>query len=457
MVLTIGIILIKYYMNTKIGGSNLLLRKLTLTNFRGYEAFEIIFNKKLNVIVAENGAGKTSILDAIAIGYGAMLTRFPKVIGKTFEKNDLRIDFDNKAVPYMRVALESYSNIIWDRTQARNQTKTTKNLIPKPKGLKELNDYVDTIVDKEYKENISGYQIPLIMYYGTSRAVLKSPMRKRNFKKEFSRFEALSGSLEANSDFTRLFQWFDAMQNEENKQLKIKRDLDYKLPILEAVRNSLNIVLPELKNPRIETRPLRFVVDKFVDGKKVEFSINQLSDGYKTVLAMVMDISARMAEANPYLSNSNESEALIMIDEVDLHLHPRWQQNILIDLQEAFQNAQFIVTTHSPQVLTSIPNQAIQLISNSRLYAAPMGTEGAEASRVLKRVFGVDLRPQNNSITIKLNKYLDLVYEDKWANEETLKLKEELDNIFKGEEPALTEAELYIENRKWELEIEKNS
>jgi len=435
----------------------LLLRKLTLTNFRGYEAFEIIFNKKLNVIVAENGAGKTSILDAIAIGYGAMLTRFPKVIGKTFEKNDLRIDFDNKAVPYMRVALESYSNIIWDRTQARNQTKTTKNLIPKPKGLKELNDYVDTIVDKEYKENISGYQIPLIMYYGTSRAVLKSPMRKRNFKKEFSRFEALSGSLEANSDFTRLFQWFDAMQNEENKQLKIKRDLDYKLPILEAVRNSLNIVLPELKNPRIETRPLRFVVDKFVDGKKVEFSINQLSDGYKTVLAMVMDISARMAEANPYLSNSNESEALIMIDEVDLHLHPRWQQNILIDLQEAFQNAQFIVTTHSPQVLTSIPNQAIQLISNSRLYAAPMGTEGAEASRVLKRVFGVDLRPQNNSITIKLNKYLDLVYEDKWANEETLKLKEELDNIFKGEEPALTEAELYIENRKWELEIEKNS
>lgn len=458
MVLTIGIILIKYYMNTKIGGgSNLLLRKLTLTNFRGYEAFEIIFNKKLNVIVAENGAGKTSILDAIAIGYGAMLTRFPKVIGKTFEKNDLRIDFDNKAVPYMRVALESYSNIIWDRTQARNQTKTTKNLIPKPKGLKELNDYVDTIVDKEYKENISGYQIPLIMYYGTSRAVLKSPMRKRNFKKEFSRFEALSGSLEANSDFTRLFQWFDAMQNEENKQLKIKRDLDYKLPILEAVRNSLNIVLPELKNPRIETRPLRFVVDKFVDGKKVEFSINQLSDGYKTVLAMVMDISARMAEANPHLSNSNESEALIMIDEVDLHLHPRWQQNILIDLQEAFQNAQFIVTTHSPQVLTSIPNQAIQLISNSRLYAAPMGTEGAEASRVLKRVFGVDLRPQNNSITIKLNKYLDLVYEDKWANEETLKLKEELDNIFKGEEPALTEAELYIENRKWELEIEKNS
>jgi len=454
------------------------LKKLTLTNFRNYEKFEINFNEKLNVIVAENGAGKTTILDAIAIGYGAMLTRFPKIKGKTFEKSDLRIDFDNKAVPYMRVKLESYTkaikknknitstslfgeddedNITWDRTQLRNQSQSTKILTPKAKGLKELYDYVDSIVDKEYEQDIADYEIPLIMYYGTSRAVFKDSIRKEHFKQEFSRYGALNIALKSDTNFTRYFQWFSAMENEENRQIKEQEDLNYKLPALEAVRKSLEIMLPQITNPRIKIDPFRFVVDKLTDNKKVEFRINQLSDGYKTVLAMVMDISARMAEANPHLANSNESEALIMIDEIDLHLHPRWQQTILVDLQKAFPTAQFIVTTHSPQVLTSVENKSIQIISDSQLNSAPLGTEGAEASRVLKRVFGVELRPKENSITIKLNKYLDLVYDDKWDEKNVLEERKELDTLFNGEEPALMEADLYIENRKWELEIEEDS
>jgi len=452
------------------------IKKLTLKNFRCYEDFEIEFNENLNVIVAENGAGKTSILDAVAIAYGAMLTRFPKIKGKTFEKSDLRIDSDNKTVPYMRIKLESYikaikknkdmtsnslfgkddePNITWDRTQLRNQSPSTKKLTPKGKGLKELHDYVDSIVDKEYEKDIADYEIPLIMYYGTSRAVFKESIRKGHFKQEFSRYGALTISLKSDTNFTRYFQWFSAMENEENRRIKEQKNFNYKLPALEAVRKSLEIMLPQITNPRIKIDPFRFVVDKLIDNKKVEFRINQLSDGYKTVLAMVMDISARMAEANPHLSNSNESEALIMIDEIDLHLHPRWQQTILIDLQKAFPNSQFIVTTHSPQVITSVENQSIQIISDNKLYSAPLGTEGAEASRVLKRVFGVDLRPQENSITIKLNKYLDFVYDDKW--EEVLSLREELDSFFKGEEPALLEADLYIENRKWEMEIEEGS
>ena len=433
------------------------LKKITLTNFRSYENFEINFNTKLNVIVAENGAGKTTILDAIAIGYGAMLTRFPKVKGKTFEESDLKFDNENRLSPYMRIKLESYNDIIWDRTQARNKSKAVKKLIPEAIGLAQLHEFIDGMVESEYEQGYVGYEMPLVMYYGTSRAVLKSPMRKRNFKKDFSRYEALTGSIEAYTNFTRLFQWFDAMQIEENQEIKDRRDFDYKLPALEAVRRAIEVMLPEMVNPQIKRSPLRFVIDKIVEGKNVTFRVDQLSDGYKTILAMVMDISARMAEANPHLEeNSNNSEALIMIDEVDLHLHPRWQQTILIDLQKAFPNAQFIVTTHSPQVLTTVESSNIQIISDLKLYSAPLGTEGAEASRILKRVFGVDLRPPQNSITIKLNRYLDFVYDDKWELEEALHLREELDTIFGGEEPVLTEADLYIENRKWEIKNEED-
>jgi len=436
------------------------LKKLTLTNFRCYENFEINFNEKLNVIVAENGGGKTTILDAIAIAYGAMLTRFPKVKGKTFEGSDLRVDFNNKLVPYMRIDVETYNGLSWDRTQARNQTKTTKKLIPKAKGLAQLHNYVDEIVDKEYSETDDKYEIPLIIYYGTNRTVLQTPMRKRNFKKEFPRYEALTGAIEPYTNFTRLFQWFDAMRYEEQYQITKRRDFDYRLPELEAVRDALNILLPQMKNPRIETRPLRFVVDRVIDNREVTFRIDQLSDGYKIVLSMVMDISARMAEANPHLPNPNESEALIMIDEVDLHLHPRWQQTILVDLQKAFPNVQFIVTTHSPQLLSTVEAKSIQglILKNETLELTPFDFSlGAKSHELLDNIFGVNERPQNIKIVQKLNRYLELVDLNLYDKKEAKELREELDHWGAGKEKALLRADMDIRLKEYQRKkYEKN-
>jgi len=339
------------------------IKNLKLTNFRNYKQFSVEFDEKLNIIVAENGIGKTTILDAIAIGFGAMVTRMPKVTGKSFEEKDLRFltTEPNKKAPYMRIEIDTFENISWDRTQARDKSNQTKSQIPQGKQLKEIDNYIDTFINK-YNESINEFELPLIMYYGTSRAVLRSPMRKTHFKKSFSRFEALSGSLNADSDFNRLFQWFDAMEGLERRAMKEKRDFDFVQPELQAVRNAITSMLSEFSNPRIDTRPLRFMIDKNIDGQNVSYRVDQLSDGYKTVLAMVMDIAARMAEANPHMSNPLDSEAIVMIDEVDLHLHPRWQQRILIDLQRTFANAQFIVTTHSPQVLTTVEAKHIQAI-----------------------------------------------------------------------------------------------
>ncbi len=90
--------------------------------------------------------------------------------------------------------------------------------------------------------------------------------------------------------------------------------------------------------------------------------IEQLSDGYRTTLAMIMDIAARMTEANPHMADPLLSAGVILIDEIELHLHPGWQQRILGDLTRAFPNVQFIVTTHSPQILTTVAPQSIQII-----------------------------------------------------------------------------------------------
>ena len=112
----------------------------------------------------------------------------------------------------------------------------------------------------------------------------------------------------------------------------------------------------------------------------------------------------------------------MLIDEVDMHLHPAWQQTILSDLRKAFPRVQFIVTTHSPQVISSIPSKNIRILDEGVVYDAPYGTEGAESSRILKRIFDVNLRPPQNEYTIALQEYRDLVYEDQCYSQKLISI-----------------------------------
>ena len=163
-------------------------------------------------------------------------------------------------------------------------------------------------------------------------------------------------------------------------------------------------MLPEISNPRIELNPLRFVVSqKSEEGQTEKLSLNQLSGGYRIVLALAADLARRMAQGNPHLNDPLQSEAIVLIDEIELHLHPAWQQRILSDLMRTFPNAQFIVTTHSPQVLTTVePQRIVELYRDGDNIAAgaPAGaTYGAEAGDVLAAVMHVNERPPDNKFT----------------------------------------------------------
>ncbi|MDD2509388.1 MAG: AAA family ATPase [Aliarcobacter skirrowii] len=223
------------------------------------------------------------------------------------------------------------------------------------------------------------------------------------------------------------------MEDLERRKIQKYRDFDYVLPELEAVRKAITSMLEEFSNPHIKTRPLRFLIEKTIDGVKILYRIDQLSDGYKTVIAMIMDIAARMAEANPHMENPLKSNAIVMIDEVDLHLHPRWQQKILIDLQKTFPNAQFVVTTHSPQVLTTVKAEHIQAIvleDEMPMIKKFNFSYGAKSHELLNEILGVDERPQNIQIVQKLNEYLKLVDENKYDSKEAIRLRESLDSLF---------------------------
>ena len=145
-----------------------------------------------------------------------------------------------------------------------------------------------------------------------------------------------------------------------------------------------------------------------------------------------------------------KSEAVVLIDEIELHLHPKWQQRILADLQRTFPNAQFIVSTHSPQVLTTVePQRIVELAREGDciVAGAPAGaTYGAEAGDVLSVVMGVKERPENE-FTKALEQYRHLVSEGEGKSEEALALRRKLEKL-SPRDHALTRADLEIKQRK---------
>lgn len=393
------------------------LERLHLISFRCFESLTMDFGKRLTVIIAENGAGKTALLDAIAIGFGRYLTKIPGISGRTIKNTDLRISTGERSAPFAMLAWEArtYDDqyITWGSGRRRDGSVTGGTIRQQlsesqqtllSKGVKEIDDFTLSLVHAEAEQQ--AYFLPVIAYYGTNRTIREEVQRRRGFKKKFTRFDALDGALEPDARFRSAFEWFNAMEDVERREREARRDFDYRHPDLQIVREAIERLLHGYKNPRTEIRPLRFVIDHISpDGQVRTLRISQLSDGYRVVLGVVMDLARRMTEANSHAvpasmqgMNPLDMPAIALIDELDLHLHPRWQQRIVTDLMQTFTNTQFIVTTHSPQVLSTVRRENVRVIgtdSAGRVIAGqPLAaTYGEPSGDVLHSVMLVDPQP----------------------------------------------------------------
>lgn len=327
------------------------IEKIELENFRSWSHSHIPLGSRLTLFIGENGSGKTAVLDAIAIGLGEILTRLPGVAGVTFRNHGEIRQVNNQLQPYTRVGLTNNHGITWDRIKRRDQSEYVTRSIGNRVGVKAIRDAVDHTILEPWGAN-QPFNLPVFAYYGVSRAMLDIPLRRTGFPKEFSRFDALKNSLDANTHFKAAFAWFYHKENEEHRLQKERRSFDVTLPELDAVRRAIVSMFPQLTNPRVETNPLRLAVD--VNGETLD--IARLSDGYQTMLGLVIDLASRMAMANPAVENPLAMPAVVCIDEVELHLHPRWQKHVVGDLLRTFPNTQFVMTTHSLVVIEAVNN-----------------------------------------------------------------------------------------------------
>ncbi len=447
----------------------MLIKSLRLKNYRSFEEFNIDFDDNLTVIVAENGVGKSSVLDAVSVALGQFVGGFDAGRDSGFVPDDARLAITNSDSTTHMIEMESQYPIElfakgqvdgideeWSRDLTGNKARTTYG------KASVLNQYAKKLQDEVRKE--LRVSLPIISYYGTGR-LWNQKQKVKESSEHHSRLFGYDRALEPASTYKEFAKWFEDESKAEYDKIveMVQRGESINSNLIEAsaglqnIREAVNICLKVSgwENIRYNSKFKKIIATHSTQGV---IPVERLSDGVRSMLAMTADIAYRCTKLNPHLNNApKETKGIVQIDEIEMHLHPKWQQEVIPNLQKAFPLIQFIITTHSPQVLSGIKNEAIRIISNAKVYSAPLGTEGAEASRILKRVFEVDLRPKNNSISIKLNKYLDLVYDEKWGSTEAMRLRKELDIIFHGEEPVLIEADLYIENRKWELEIEEGT
>jgi predicted ATP-binding protein involved in virulence len=259
--------------------------------------------------------------------------------------------------------------------------------------------------------------IPIVVHYPVDRVVSEMPLNPPSADYRFDQVTVYTDAIAGRIEFHSFFQWYRAREDLENEGLRTdstRRDKQ-----LEAVRNAIYKVRPEFSNLRVRRSPrLGMIVTKHGQ----ELDLRQLSDGEKCMLSMIGDIARRLAIANPSLDDPLSGEGVVLIDEIDLHLHPGWQREIIPRLQSTFPNCQFIAATHSPQVLSSAKGATVYLLMvvNGSIKAKKLpGPYGKDTNTILEELMGVTERPPE--VQEKILKYFERIENGELAEAEELR------------------------------------
>lgn len=355
------------------------IRWLKLKNFHGFQDLEITLNDKFTVFIGENATGKTTILDALAIAIGGFLLGVDGVKSRNILDNKEAREVRFKQIEHGKVItlerqypviVQSKGNvngqeIQWERSLNHEGGATTrlnaKNIVKQAKSMQKRVASGDEVI------------LPIFAYHGTGRlwSRIKDTDKDTLFETG-SRLLGYKNCLNPMSNEKLFMKWFKKMTLVEIQE-------EIKIGQLTAVKKAMQECIKGLE-----------VKDKIIGDAKVFYNINSdelqitledgtrlpyalLSDGYRNILGMVGDIAFRMATLNPFLEDEviKQTPGIVLIDEIDLHLHPEWQRKVINDFKRAFPKVQFIATTHSPFIIQSLEEGELrnldELSNNNKL------------------------------------------------------------------------------------------
>ncbi|VVN33137.1 AAA family ATPase [Pseudomonas fluorescens] len=382
----------------------------------------------VTVLVGNNGAGKTTLLKSLATSLSWLVARIrtEKGNGSHLTEEDIRNGASVAAIliEVVDITLARSNNpeadpedplIRWGiaRTRQGRKTAVHSELV----DASRLADHYRNQLTADDKASL-----PLIAYYPVERSVLEIPLKIRT-KHSFDQLDGYDNSLNCGVDFRRFFEWFREREDSENEtgvsdtalaeiSEKFGKDSDIWKTLsqlkassrdrqLTAVRGAIAAFMPGFSNLRVQRKPrLHMAIDK--DGATL--NVSQLSQGEKSMMALVGDIARRLAMMNQSLENPLEGDGIVLIDEVDLHLHPKWQRSLIRQLSETFPNCQFVLTTHSPLVISDAKDVLCYVLDDGELQERN-GLYGLDANQVLLEVMDTDIR--NSEVQQRLNRLLE--------------------------------------------------
>jgi predicted ATP-binding protein involved in virulence len=388
--------------------SLLRLDRLSLRNFRCFAECTVDLHPKLTVLVAENGQGKTAILDAIGIALGL----FVDTVAGTrqspgFERSDVRLAGGNSddmrpVLPTEFSAEGQFDGrpLQWSRTlksydvRARTSTKDAESL---RQAATDLRGEIDG--PRSVEVDPSDITLPLVAFYGTGRLWNEHRLTKgrKAFAANHEQFSGYVDCLSSSSSFKGMLAWFENKMNEIG-DARFSGDLRKNVPLFNAVKEATRVVLEPTGWCQLDWDPERrhLVVGHATYGR---LPLSALSDGVRNMIALVADIARRCASLNPDLREdaARRTPGILLIDEVDMHLHPRWQQLVVGLLQEAFPEMQMVLTTHSPHVLSTVEVDSIRVISlangHGTVEVPAFQTRGVQSANILSQVMDVHAVP----------------------------------------------------------------
>ncbi|MEA3324581.1 MAG: AAA family ATPase [Euryarchaeota archaeon] len=423
---------------------------LNLTNYRDAQALSVELNPKLNVFVGVNGSGKSTVLDAIVIMLSWAVSRIRSGASGVGRLLIMESDITNgKSTSSIQLSCETEGEAIgWRLSKVRKGHAASEG----KSNLQELNDYTKGIRSK-ISETSEKVNLPLFIYYPVNRVVVEIPLKIRG-KHCFGLLAAYDSALSSGANFRTFFEWFREREDLENEIIRSQRQptlfeldtpVEYQFPDpqLEAVRSALTEFLPDFSDFTIRRNPLRMEVTK--KGKCL--TVNQLSGGELILIAMIGDMARRMAIANPDSTKPLEGSGIVLIDEIDLHLHPKWQRMIVPKLSEVFPNCQFIISTHSPHVITHVQPESLFLLeqTDSGIVARkPNESYGKNVDRVLEDLMGLETtRP--DEVDSNLHSIFETIDAGK-LEEARSRITDLMQKI--GADPELVKADVLIKRRE---------
>lgn len=326
------------------------IETIRIKNYKAIENLSIDFQPGVNLLIGDNGAGKTSVLEGIAVALGGMFVNVEGVSTKNIVKDDVRVRIkalgdSSTAIEYCEPVLtgctlfsDDNHRFTWNRTKADVSATHTKI------------DDKSVCAWMKRLTNHSNEVLPLVSYQSAARAwrVKRGDFGTELKKKLDDRRCGYIGCLDSSMDVKSIQQW--CLKQELMAVTKEKNIREY-----EVFKNIVAVFMKEINE--LDTLPSLYYSPQFDElvyrDAKEEMPISKLSAGYQSLLWMIMDLAYRISILNPELVSREQISGIVLIDEIDLHLHPKWQWNVIDALRTTFENVQFIIATHSPIVISS--------------------------------------------------------------------------------------------------------